>query len=187
MTMTPVKPLIQFLAVALAEIRDVTLWSVWVALPAALLSWAFGWAYSVDNIDYVRVVLSAIATDHVFGTISHLWFKRDFSILKNIGGLAIKILVVLLMGSLFDGLTILVIKEDFIYRYLLLVTRLLVFLYPAMSAMKNCHIITGGVFPPKMFMMKSLKFTETMDIKVFKTEDTTTTTTTNTTTETNKH
>lgn len=162
------KPFTEFIYISLTEIRDVTLWSLWLSLPAAIISWGMGWATSVDNIDYVRVVLIAISIDHVFGTIAHsTLFKNDFSILQNIAGLGLKILVVILMGFIFHGLAVLVIKEDFIYRYLVMATRVLVFLYPAMSAMRNCNLITKGVFPPDALMMKGEKFKKTLDIRVF--------------------
>lgn len=166
--MPALKQFTDFISIALTEIRDVTLWSLWLSLPAAIVGWAMGWAMDVNNIDYVRVVLIAIAIDHIFGTIVHSGlYKNDFSILKNLFGLALKILVVILMGFIFHGLAVLTIQEDFIYRYLVLTTRVLVFLYPAMSAMRNCNIITKGVFPSDIMMMKGTKFNNTMDIKVF--------------------
>jgi len=168
----PFKPLLEYIAVRLTEMRDVTLLSIWFSMPVTFALNAYTWANSEANVDYVRIVLTAIAIDHIFGSIVHSrFFKDDFSLLKNIGGLGIKILVVVCMGSLFDGLATLAITEDFVYKYLFFVTRILIFLYPARSAMKNCYIVTRGAFPPKIIMERSDKAFNNLDINIFKKKD----------------
>ena len=113
----PFKPLINYVIVRLTEIRDVTLISAWFSIPITFIFNIVTWANAEANVDYVRIVLTAIAIDHVLGTIVHSrLFKDDFSLLKNMGGLGIKILAVLSMGSLFDGLSTLALSQDFIYR-----------------------------------------------------------------------
>lgn len=165
----PLKPLTSWIVIRLTEMRDVTLLSFYFSLPVTFFMNIMSWATSEANTDYVRIVLTAIAIDHILGTIAHSrFYKDDFSLIKNIGGLGIKILVVVTMGSLFEGLAELAITEDFVYRYLFFVTRILIFFYPARSAMKNCYIVTRGAFPPKVLMEKSDKFNNTLDINVFK-------------------
>jgi len=169
----PFKPLINYVIVRLTEIRDVTLISAWFSIPITFIFNIVTWANAEANVDYVRIVLTAIAIDHVLGTIVHSrLFKDDFSLLKNMGGLGIKILAVLSMGSLFDGLSTLALSQDFIYRYLFWSTRILVFAYPARSAMRNCYIITRGAFPPKIIMERSDYAFNNLDLNIFKKKDT---------------
>jgi len=172
------KPLIKYLAIRLTEARDVTLLSVWFSIPMTFALNILNWATAEANVDYVRIVLTAIAIDHVLGTVVHSrFYKDDFSLLKNMGGLGIKLLAVISMGSIFDGLSTLAISQDFVYKYLFFVTRIIVFLYPARSAMRNCYIVTRGAFPPKILMERSDSAFNNLDINIFikKTNDTTST------------
>lgn len=162
----PMKPLMDYMSRVLIEIRDTTLLSLYFGIPITIFTSITKWVYAAENVDYVRIVLTAIAIDHVLGTIAHSrWFKDDFSMLKNIGGLGIKILVVVTMGKLFDDMATLTSSEDFVYKYLLISTRIIVFLYPARSAMRNCYIVTRGAFPPKIIMERSDKAFNNMDLR----------------------
>lgn len=163
-----IKPFVNYTISMLAEIGQTTILSLYLAIPTAVFSGINTWVSISDNRDFLRIVLTAIAIDHILGTIGHSrFFKNDFSLVKNIGGLAIKLLIVVTMGSLFNDLATLTKTEDFIYKYLSFVTHIIIFLYPARSAMRNCYIITGKTFPPKIMMKNSDSVFESMDITMF--------------------
>lgn len=145
------------------KIGELSLLSALLSFPAAIFSDIILWA--TINKDYLNIILFVIAADHLLGTMVHGWWIKDFSIKKNLIGLAMKILVVIVMGGLFEGLSVLTSSQDFVFTYLKLVTRILIFLYPFRSAMLNCHIITSGKFPPKVLIDRTNKFNETLEIK----------------------
>ncbi|WP_353119516.1 hypothetical protein [Myroides odoratus] len=102
-----------------------------------------------ESIDYVLIALFLVAADHFLGTVYHLFFKRDFSWMKNIVGLLIKLTMVLVGGLIFESLTHITKEQDLVYGYLKMTTRLIVCLYPGSSGLKNVNNITKGVFPGK--------------------------------------
>jgi hypothetical protein len=55
-----------------------------------------------------------------------------------------------------------------IYRYTKMTGRILVILYPAISAMKNIKIITNGRFPPDALVGKLENFTKDLDLDKLK-------------------
>lgn len=144
------------------ELGNAAIWALFISIPATITSSLTKW--TLVNSDYVRVVLVAIIIDHALGTIVHL-VKRDFSILKNMTGLGLKLFIIICMGLIFEGLGTLVIIHSFIYDYLITVLHIGVFLYPAKSAMLNSHIITRGVFPPRIIVEKVSTFTNTFNIE----------------------
>jgi len=144
------------------ELGSATLWALFLSIPATITSALTHW--TLTNGDYIRVVLIGIIIDHALGTVVHL-IKRDFSILKNITGLALKLFIIICMGLLFESLGTLVKAQSFIYTYLITVLHIGVFLYPAKSAMLNSHILTKGVFPPRIVVKTVSKFTDTFDIR----------------------
>ena len=124
-----------------------------------------GWYF--ENYGYVLFVMVAIFFDHVLGTWVHGWIKRDFSFKKNVYGLFTKISLSVFVGIMIEGMTHIMGKENFITDYFSLVCRLMVFVYPAGSALWNCAIITKGVFPPVSFLKKVKGFNESLDLKQF--------------------
>lgn len=124
-----------------------------------LTSWWLG------NYDYIIMVLFAIAIDHLLGSWKHAFIKKDWSILKNLGGLGLKIGMVVTVGFLFEGLNVIVKQDTVIKDYLITVTRLIVFLYPAGSAFGSASIITGGVFPPTAWLDKLKQFQTNLNPK----------------------
>lgn len=124
--------------------------------------------WTITNSAYVLFVFGAIILDHALGSILHLFYKKDFTFKKNISGLVIKIGLVLIVGFLFEGINYIVEGESAIKQYLMILLRLLVFMYPAGSAFVNSSIITGGKFPPSGFLKKLAKFQENLNIKEFK-------------------
>jgi hypothetical protein len=80
----------------------------------------------------------------------------------------VKISMVIAFGFMMEGLAHITIEDDFIYRYIKMSGRILVILYPAISAMKNMKIITKGVFPPDAIVGKLENFTQDLDVEKLK-------------------
>lgn len=112
----------------------------------------FNWGF--DNQDYIWIVLGAILIDWVFGTIKHIFFTYTFTFKKNAFGLFLKIGLVVGGGFLFEGLSHLTKEATIIETSLKIVTRVIVFMYPAISAWENIYIVSGEKFPPKKWMEK---------------------------------
>lgn len=104
--------------------------------------------------------MGAMVVDHLLGTLFHAFWRRDFSAWKNIKGLLLKLTIVVTVGYLFEGLNTLMVEQSILKDYTIMVLRLMVFLYPAMSAFKNSYIMTGKRFPPMALMEKLEKFAE---------------------------
>ncbi len=119
-----------------------------------------------SNGGYIFFVLLAIAIDYGVGIVVHLK-KRDFSIKKNILGVITKMALVFAVGVLFEGFQFLHPDANIITQYLGLILRVMVFLYPAGSALMNVSILTNGSFPPVGFMNKITKFNKDADIRHF--------------------
>ena len=125
-----------------------------------------------QNLAYIGFVLIAIGIDYVLGSIVHLFIKRDFTPKKNIIGLAVKLSLVLSVGILFEGFQFLYPEKtpfiEAVMDYLLTITRIMVFLYPAGSAFVNASILTNGKFPPIGWIQKVERFNKNLDINQFK-------------------
>ena len=121
--------------------------------------------WGVPNQDYILIVLGAILVDWFFGIWKHLK-KRTFSFKHNAFGLVIKIALTAGAAFLFEGLgNIVKDSADIIVLSLTTVTRVIVFLYPAVSAWQNIYIVSGEKFPPKAWMDRINKFNENLNIK----------------------
>ena len=123
----------------------------------------FIWGF--DNQDYIFIVLGAILTDWLFGTIKHLFFTRTFLFKKNALGLFIKIGLVVGGGFLFEGLSHLTREATIVETSLKIITRVIVFMYPAISAWENIYIVSGEKFPPKKWMEKLGIYKESANLK----------------------
>ena len=121
--------------------------------------------WGIPNQDYILIVLMAILLDWFFGIWKHLE-KRTFSFKKNATGLILKIALTVGAGMLFEGLNFIVKDSaDIVVLSLIIVTRVIVFLYPAVSAWQNIYIVSGERFPPKAWMDRINKFNENLNIK----------------------
>jgi len=121
------------------------------------------------NITYVQIALGIIALDHVMGSIIHsASYKNDFDWKKNITGFGIKVSMVVVFAIIMEGLAHITIEDDFIYKYIKMTGRLLVCLYPGLSAMKNIKIITRGAFPPDALVGKLENFNRDLDLEKLK-------------------
>jgi hypothetical protein len=127
------------------------------------------------NIAYIGFVLVAIAIDHILGSAVHAFIKNDFTFRKNIVGLSVKLALALSVGILFEGFQFLYPDKtpmiQVVMDYLLAITRIMVFLYPASSAFVNSSILTDGKFPPLGWIKKIDKFNKSMDIKELNNEN----------------
>jgi len=124
-----------------------------------------------DNSLYIIVVMGAIIADHLLGSIKHFFYDKDFSLKKNGTGLLIKVGMVVIGGFLFEGLKVIVDHDSILKDYLIIVTRLIVFLYPAGSAFGNMSVITNGKIPPKAFMDKVGNFQKNLNPKELTNKD----------------
>ena len=121
--------------------------------------------WGIPNQDYILIVLMAILLDWFFGIWKHLE-KRTFSFKKNATGLILKIALTVGAGMLFEGLNSIVKDSaDIIVVSLTTVTRVIVFLYPAVSAWQNIYIVSDERFPPKAWMDRINKFNENLNVK----------------------
>lgn len=120
------------------------------------------WTY--NNQDFIMFVTLAIVIDHILGSYYHAMIKRDFTWKKNITGVAVKTGLVVMIGILFEGLSTITKHDSFLQDYLIVVTRLSVFLYPAGSALMNCAEITNGAFPPIGWVKKIKKFNQDLTL-----------------------
>ena len=130
--------------------------------PIAFITDAFI-QWGTTNMAYIVFVLGAVVIDHALGTWKHLNIDKDFTIKENIKGLFVKLIVVILGAYLFEGINHIVEKDTIIKDYLMIVMRLIVFLYPAGSAFGNMSVFTKGKFPPKAWMDKLSKFNENLN------------------------
>lgn len=125
-----------------------------------------------QNIAYIGFVLAAIAIDHLLGSAVHIFVKKDFTFKKNIIGLAVKLSLVLSVGILFEGFQFLYPEKtpliQVVLDYLLAITRIMVFLYPASSAFVNSSILSNGKIPPSGWAKIVDRFNKNLDINEFK-------------------
>ena len=121
--------------------------------------------WGIPNQDYILIVLGAILVDWSFGIWKHLK-KRTFSFKQNAIGLIVKISLTTGAAFLFEGLgTIVKDSADIIVVSLTTVARVIVFLYPAVSAWQNIYIVSDERFPPKAWMERINKFNENLNVK----------------------
>ena len=159
--------LLQFVNIADGDLPTKFLSALKLSLIASpfLFIWEKIVKWGIPNQDYILIVLMAILLDWFFGIIKHLQ-KRTFSFKKNALGLILKIALTVGAGMLFEGLNSIVKDSaDIVVLSLTIVTRIIVFLYPAVSAWQNIYIVSGERFPPKAWMDRINKFNENLNVK----------------------
>ena len=159
--------LLQFINIADGDLPTKFLSALKLSLIASpfILIWDKIVKWGVSNQDYILIVLMAILLDWFFGIWKHLK-KRTFSFKKNALGLILKIALTVGAGMLFEGLNSIVKDSaDIIVVSLTTVTRVIVFLYPAVSAWQNIYIVSDERFPPKVWMDRINKFNENLNVK----------------------
>lgn len=129
--------------------------------------------WSIANHEYILIVMMAILLDWFFGVIKHLGAKT-FSLGRNAKGLILKLTLTTGAGMLFEGLSFITQDTGIVIATLTVVTRLIVFLYPAVSAWQNIYIVSGEKFPPKAWMDRLNSFGQNLDLKTLTDEKDTT-------------
>ncbi|MDR2205756.1 MAG: hypothetical protein LBE36_06350 [Flavobacteriaceae bacterium] len=124
--------------------------------------------WTISNHVYILIVISTIILDWGFGTWKHIK-KKTFEFRANARGLITKTFLTFGAGILFEELHYIVHEADFLVVTLTIITRLIVFLYPASSAFKNIYVLSGEKFPPKAWMDKLNSFSENLNLKEFDT------------------
>ncbi len=147
---------------ALAKIKSLFILTIFASPCTYIVESLTNW--TVENATYVTFVFFAIIIDHLLGSFIHAFKLRDFSIVKNIVGLLIKVGLVVAVGFCFEGIQHIIQGDNVVKDYIIIVLRLLVFLYPAGSALANSSIATNGKFPPKGFLIKLDKFKESLNV-----------------------
>ena len=132
---------------------------------AVLLDAAVDWFHI--HIAYVSFVFGAVIIDHIIGSYVHAFIKRDFNIKTNIKGFFIKIFLIVCVAFLGRGIEHILGDESDLGKYVGVMLRLMVFIYPAGSALMNCSLLTGGKFPPIGFLEKLKRFNENLNINEF--------------------
>lgn len=115
------------------------------------------------NQDYILIVLGAIFIDWFFGSIKHFRFTYTWSWKGNAIGLVTKIGLAVGGGFLFEGLNSLVAESDTVVSIMKIITRVIVFMYPAISAFENIYVVSGEKFPPKAWMERLKVWNETLN------------------------
>lgn len=115
------------------------------------------------NYAYVTFTLVAIIFDHLLGTWVHAKILKDFSWRRNIQGFFSKVILVLIGAVMIEGIIDIIQPVPFVADYVKVMSRLVVFIYPAGSALMNCSLLTGGKFPPTAFMKKIANFNSGLD------------------------
>ena len=159
--------LLQFVNIADGDLPTKFLSALKLSLIASpfILIWDKLVKWGVPNQDYILIVLGAILVDWFFGIWKHLK-KRTFSFKQNAYGLIIKVALTTGAAFLFEGLNSIVKDSaDIIVVSLTTVTRVIVFLYPAVSAWQNIYIVSDERFPPKVWMDRINKFNENLNVK----------------------
>lgn len=140
------------------------------AVPAIFMTIFEGLSkWYIDNQTFMIFVFYAIAIDHILGSIVHAFVKKDFTLKKNGIGLLVKVSFCITGYSLFVMIHEILKGVPFIPDYFKMLIQLIVFIWPAGSAMGNMSILTGGRFPPIGWMKKIERFQENLDLNNFKT------------------
>lgn len=121
------------------------------------------------NYIYVSWVLAAILADWVFGIWKHLK-NKTFSLKLNGIGLGIKLSMCLGAGLLFEGFNHLTSESEMIVSTLKVIFRLIVFIYPTLSALKSMNKISNGKMPPSSLINIFNRFNENLRLNEFNIE-----------------
>jgi hypothetical protein len=120
------------------------------------------------NAGFILFVFGAVIIDHLVGSYVHAYIKRDFTLKKNIQGFFMKTALIVAVFFLGRGIVHILGDDDIVAVYFRTIMRLMVFLYPAGSALVNISIITKGKFPPIGMMKKISQFNTNLDLSEFK-------------------
>ena len=119
--------------------------------------------WGLSNQDYILIVLGAIFVDWIFGTLKHIFIVGNFSLKQNAIGLTTKITLATAGGFLFEGLNHIVSGSEYIVSATEIVTRVIILMYPGVSAFENIYIVSGEKFPPKAWMERLTKWKDSLN------------------------
>lgn len=172
--MNPLKELALFTAEKLVQFSHATVYSglasIALIIPMNISETINGWIQL--NIDYISIALFSVGAAHVLGSITHCLYKRDFDWKKNIVGFCIMLSMVVVVALLMEGLAHVTKEEDLIFKYVSMMGRLVVIIYPIRSALRNVKIITNGAFPPDAIIGKLENFNKNLDLNEFRDKNT---------------
>lgn len=114
-----------------------------------------------DSRIYISIVLFAILVDWFFGSWKHLK-RRTFSLKNNAIGLLTKISLTVGGGFLFEGVNFLTKDTAVVSSLLEVITRLVVFFYPTLSALQSIYIVSEETFPPKILIERIQRFNSSL-------------------------
>lgn len=114
----------------------------------------------LENAVYLNFVVGAIFVDWVLGTIKHALWLHDFKIKYNLRGVLVKLLLTVSLGAVFEGLKYLTMELNFVTKYFMVVLRVAVFMYPAMSIIRSSRVISDGKFPPERLFQRIENWTD---------------------------
>lgn len=134
--------------------------------PSIIILESIGKWFDINYI-YVYFVFGAVAIDHILGTYVHAWIKRDFSIKQNIKGFLIKTTLIIFVDFLGNGVVHILGDNNLMSEYFKTMMRLMVFVYPAGSAVMNASIISNGDFPFVGFLKKIKRFKQNLNVDEF--------------------
>lgn len=117
-----------------------------------------------DNASFVIGVMLCIGIDHALGSWVHWKIKKDFSWSENAKGLLKKSFLCAMSIVIFGVIGDSVKQTSLVYEYLSTITKLIVTLYPALSAMVNMSLISGGKYPPKKLIDKFTGFKDDLNL-----------------------
>jgi hypothetical protein len=120
------------------------------------------------NIEFIGFVFGAVVLDHIIGSYVHGFIKKDFCVKLNIRGFLMKTALIISVFFLGRGIVSILGADNSVAIYFRTIMRLMVFLYPAGSALMNCSIITNGKFPPIGFVKKINSFNSELNVEHFK-------------------
>ncbi len=120
------------------------------------------------NAEFISFVFGAVILDHLIGSYVHAYIKKDFTLKKNVQGFLMKTALIVAVFFIGRGMVNILGEDNVIATYFRTIMRLMVFLYPAGSALVNCSIITKGTFPPLGFMKRISRFNSNLDLSEFK-------------------
>lgn len=124
----------------------------------------------LDNHLIVFLIVGAIMCDLFIGIWKHLKL-HTFSPKKMLTGFCEKAFIILMGYFLSESLVQILSDADFGTIYIKIVSRLMIFTYPAMNAFVNMGIITNGKFPPIGLTKRFEKFNNHLDLNAFKFKD----------------
>lgn len=95
---------------------------------------------------FIAFVVCAIFIDWIVGTVKHVVWLHDFHWGENLRGVLAKLIGVVSVGFVFQGLEVLS-QGSGVYGVFDTFLKISIFLYPSMSIIRSVRVISGNRFP----------------------------------------